>query len=594
MDERRRQWRAQVLLALVGASFLAVALSLFSMQVLQYRHFEELARRNRQDQYRVPAPRGIVADRSGEELAENVYQARITYPRRLLAGADSTIARFASLLELDPATLEQRIAASNEPDRVTLVRRATPEQVAVVEEHRLVLPQVQVTVGPRRSYPFGSLAAHLLGYLGEVRREETESDSHYRPGDMIGRLGIESAAERLLRGSHGKRGVEVNAAGHIVGDVAALTVPPLGGSRLFLTTDYRLQARVEELLRGKVGACVVMEVRTGDLLAVASSPTYDPNEFVAGISSDRMKEILEDPDKRMFNRAFRGAYPPGSPFKIITAAAALERNRVRPTTRFQPCTGKYRFGDRDFHCWDLNGHGSLDLEGAIIQSCDVYFYQLIQELTVDELADTARRFGLGRSTDVEFFSDASGLVPDSAWYDKAFGRRRWTAGVKLNLAIGQGELLATPLQMARTLAAVGGDGYLYRPHTCLVTESAYGNRDVRRVVRSQEPICSERVRRFLKRALRGVVAEERGTGGLARVAGVEISGKTGTAENSSGEDHAWFVAYAPSEDPDVAVALIVEKAGHGGAVAAPLVREVLDAYFHLKRGEPIPALGESR
>jgi penicillin-binding protein 2 len=596
VHERNRTWRAQVLVLLSGVSFAGVAVTLFSLQVLQYGEFDAAAKMNRQDTYRVVAPRGITADRSGHKLAENVYQARLTYPRRLLVGSepDSTLERFAQLLDLDAATLQQRIEASNEPERVTLVRRATAEQVAVVEEHRLLLPQVQATIGPRRSYPLGSLAAHILGYLGEVRREETESDEHYRAGDMIGRMGIERAAELLLRGAHGVRGVEVNAAGHIVGEVQELSEEPLAGSRLFLTLDYRLQGRVEELLRGQVGACVVMEVRTGDLLAVASSPTYDPNEFMAGITADRMNEILNDPHKRMFNRAFRGAYPPGSPFKLITAAAALERNKVTPSTRFQPCYGSYPFGDRVFRCWELGGHGSLDLEGAIVQSCDVYFYQLAQELTIDELAETARSFGLGRGTEVRFFTDASGLVPDSEWYDGAFGPRGWSVGVKLNLAIGQGELLATPLQMARAFSAIGGDGYLYRPHTALVTESAYGNRDTRRVVRSQEPVSSERVRKFLKRALRGVVAEERGTGGLARVAGIEISGKTGTSENSAGEDHAWFVAYAPSRDPDIAVALIVENAGHGGEIAAPLVREVLEAYFHLRRGEPISPLEESR
>jgi penicillin-binding protein 2 len=585
-----------VLILLSGVSFLGVASTLFSLQILRHEEFENAAKMNRHDTYRVIAPRGTIADRNGYVLAENVYQARLTYPRRLLgtSAADSTLARFAQLLSMDPSTLARRIQTSNEPDRVTLVRRATAEQVAVVEEHRLVLPQVQVRIGPRRYYPGGSTAAHLLGYLGEVHRDETESDTHYRPGDMIGRMGIERAAEPALRGAHGVRGVEVNAAGHVVGEVPELSEQPLAGSRLFLTIDHRLQKRVEELLAGRVGACVVMEVRTGDLLAIASSPSYDPNEFIAGITPARMREILSDPDKPMFHRALRGAYPPGSPFKLITAAAALERGLVQPSTRFEPCHGSYFFGDRVFRCWNPAGHGSLDLEGAIVQSCDVYFYQLAQKLTIDQLAETAREFGLGQSTDLQLLSDVDGLVPDTQWYDRTFGPGGWSEGVILNLAIGQGELLATPLQMARAFAAIGGDGYLYRPQTVLVSESAYGNRDVRRVVRSQHPVCSPRTRRFLQRALRGVVSQEHGTGGLARVAGVEISGKTGTAENSSGEDHAWFVAYAPSRDPDVSVALIVENAGHGGEIAAPLVRQVLDAYFHLRRHEAMPPLEETR
>lgn len=584
MDEARRIWRARALMVASGASFLTVALTLFSLQILRHAHFAELARENRQDQYRVAAPRGVVADRNGEELAHNVYQARLTFPRSLADPEHPTLRRFSELLDIDSATLAERIEASNEPDRVTLVRRATPEQVAVVEEHRLVLPQIQPIVGPRRQYRRGSLAAHVMGYLGEVQREETLNDPHYRPGDMIGRMGIERAAEPHLRGIHGKRGVEVNAAGHVVGEVRELAVPALSGSRLYLTIDRRLQEKVEGLLEGQVGAAVVMEVGTGDLLAAASAPTYDPNEFTAGITSERMTEIQSDPRKPMFNRAFRGAYPPGSPFKVVTAAAALERGLVRPETRFEPCRGAYRFGNRVFRCWDRSGHGSLDLEGAIVQSCDVYFYQLVQELTVDELAETARRFGFGSSTQIASFNDAPGLVPTEQWYDETLGVRGWTKGVKLNLAIGQGELLATPLQMARTYAAIGGDGHLYRPNTVLVTQSAYGNRDVRVVQRRQEPICSEPTRRILQQALLGVVLHEEGTGGLARLSHVSISGKTGTSENNAGEDHAWFVAYAPSESPDVAVAVIVENAGHGGDVAAPIVGQILDYYFALRSG----------
>lgn len=594
MDEARRIWRARALILLSGVSFVAIALSLFSLQILRHAHFADLARENRQDQYRVPAPRGVIADRRGVELAHNVHQARLTFPRALAHPENPTLQRFAKLLDIDMATLEQRIENSNEPERVTLVRRATSAQVAVVEEHRMVLPQIQTIVGPRRHYRYGSLAAHVMGYLGEVRREEITEESHYRPGDMIGRMGVESAAEAHLRGSHGERLVEVNAAGHVVGEVKELGFPAISGSRLYLTIDRRLQARVEELLEGQVGAAVILEVGTGDLLAAASAPTYDPNEFTAGISSDRMAEILRDPRKPMFNRAFRGAYPPGSPFKLITAAAALDLGRVRPGQRFEPCFGAYRFGNRTFRCWDRGGHGSLDLEGAIVQSCDVYFYQLVQELTIDELAEAARRFGFGESTGITSFNDSPGLVPDEHWYDSNLGPGMWTAGVKLNLAIGQGELLATPLQMARSYAAIGGDGHLYQPHTVLVTETAIGNRDVRRVHRRQEPICSESTRRFLQRALLGVVIDEEGTGGLARLSKVSISGKTGTSENSAGEDHAWFVAYAPSESPDVAVAVIVENAGHGGDVAAPIVGQILEYYFALREGRDGPAPKESR
>ncbi|RKZ06798.1 hypothetical protein DRQ32_10745 [bacterium] len=330
-----------------------------------------------------------------------------------------------------------------------------------------------------------------------------------------------------------------------------------------------------------MGSGVCVEGGTGDILAAASSPTFDPNEFTAGISQVRLDELRSDRRKPEFNRAMRGTYPPGSPFKLMTAAAALDAGHVRPETRFEPCRGGYMYGDRYFRCWELAGHGSLDLMGAIVQSCDVYFYQLISLLTVDELAAAARRFGLGAATGLPALRDHAGLVPTSAWYDERFGRGGWTSGVKLNLAIGQGELLVTPLQMARAFAALGGDGLLDRPHLVLAHTRSLGVHEERSVLRSTQPVCQPRTRQILQRALRLVVAHEEGTGGLARVAGVAVAGKTGTAENPFGEDHAWFVAYAPAEAPQVAVAVIVENSGHGGSIAAPLVGEFLEAYFSL-------------
>jgi penicillin-binding protein 2 len=395
---------------------------------------------------------------------------------------------------------------------------------------------------------------------------------------------VEAFAEGQLRGQRGWEVIEINAAGHIVGSIRESGQLPTPGVHVYLTLHAGLQRTLEGLLEGRVGSGVVLEIGTGDILAAASMPGFDPNEFTAGISQQRLDELRADKRKPEFNRAFRGTYPPGSPFKVITAAAALDRGYVRTSTRFEPCYGGYMYGNRYFGCWDPAGHGSLDLMGAIVQSCDTYFYQLAQRLTVDELAETARQFGLGTPTGLPAVRDQDGLVPTSAWYDERDGRGGWTSGVKLNLVIGQGEHLVTPLQMARAYAAIGGDGYLDRPHLVLARENAQGVRDKRQLRRSEELICQPRTRQVLQRALHQVVSDEEGTGGLARVAGVAVAGKTGTAENPFGEDHAWFVAYAPAGAPEVAVALIVENAGHGGSVAAPLVGQLLEAYFALSRG----------
>jgi penicillin-binding protein 2 len=349
--------------------------------------------------------------------------------------------------------------------------------------------------------------------------------------------------------------------------------------KLYLTLSQPLQAKLESLLKGKRGAGVVLEVATGDVLAMASSPTFDPNEFTAGISAERYGELRDDPGKPLFNRALQGTYPPGSPYKLITAAAGLASGKVTPSTRFSPCTGGYRLGNRVFRCWKPEGHGSLNLKQAIAQSCDVYFYQLAERLTLEELDAAARSFGLGRPTGIELSGESSGLVPDKKYYDERFGPKGWTRAVMLNNGIGQGELLVTPLQMARMFAAIGGDGHLYRPHLILARENAYGVIDKRLVRRSRQRICSERIQKFLQSALVEVVSAEHGTGGLAKVEGVDVAGKTGTAENASGEDHAWFIAYAPAENPEISVALIIENAGHGGSVAAPIVGELLKTYF---------------
>lgn len=583
MDERARQWRSRVMMIAAALGFAGLFVSIFSMQVLRHDDYAKLARENRQYSRRVLAPRGLISDRAGTTLAHNVYQARVTYPRRLARPDDPTLERLVDLLALDREALFEWIDRAPPGDRITVVRRATPEQIAIVEEHRVELPQVQLRVEPRRHYRSGSLAAHLIGYVGEVRRDETGPDSVYKNGDLTGRTGIEAYAENLLRGTHGRKVVEMNAAGHVVGELPEVRVPVVPGVHVYLTIHSALQRRLEELLEGRVGAGVVIEIATGDVLASASAPAIDLNVFTGGISHERAAELRADPGKPEFNRAFRGVYPPGSPFKLITAAAALERNKVDPNETFEvPCYGQYKFGNRWFGCWKPEGHGKLDLEGAIVQSCDVYFYQLVQRLTVDELAETARRFGLGRETGLESFHEQTGLVPDSDFFDARYGAGRWSEGHKLNLAIGQGELLVTPLQMALTFAAIGGDGHLYVPHVVLVSENAYGVREPRRVFRSAEPVCSPRVRAYLRRSMHSVVAHEDGTGGLASVEDIEVAGKTGTSENPFGEHHAWFVAYAPAEDPEVAVAVIVENAGHGGEVAAPIVGELLRSYFTLQ------------
>jgi len=587
-DESARALRAGLLRLVMASGFVAILMGLVSLQVLRQHSFAEQARENRQYRERVRAPRGRVFDRNGVTLVDNRYQARVTIRRSQFRVGDPSFERLVELLDLDAQRVIKAKTARARGDRVTVLRYANVTQIALVEEHRAELPGVTLSIEPRRDYRYGSMAAHILGYVGEVDPSDVGDSGRfgrYAPGDMKGVSGLEGYAEDLLAGRHGTKVVEVNAANQVVGALAGAGQPVIPGVHFYLTLSQPLQARLEELLTGLTGSGVVLEVSTGDILAVASSPSFDPNLFAGGLDLEEWQRLEGDPKQPLYNRSFHGAYPPGSPYKLITAACALENKRITPASTFEPCNGAYRFGNRTFRCWErAEGHGLLDLEGAIVESCDIYFYQVAQLLTVDELAATARSFGLGNPVNIEFGSDRAGLVPDSDFFDRRFGKGRWTRGHLLNIAIGQGDLLVTPIQMARTFAAIGGDGRLYRPNLILARENASGVREVRRVRRLAEPICSERVRGILRRAMLKVVHDEEGTGGLAQVAGVSVAGKTGTSENPHGEDHAWFVAYAPAEDPEVAVALIVENAGHGGEIAAPIVGKLLSDYF--SRDEP--------
>ena len=576
--------RAHALRILMGLGFLAVLAGIFSLQVVQYREYAAQARENRQYRQRVTAPRGRIHDRNGVTLVDNRHQARLTIDRPAVAPSDTVLTRLAELLEIPVDRLLER--SSRDGDKTVLLKHADVREIAVVEEHRLQLPSVHLELAPRRDYQFGSLASHLLGYVGEVDRTDVGASDRfgkYAPGDMKGKTGLEAYGEELLRGRAGVRLVEVNAAQRVVAELDEGSVPVVPGVHFYMTISQPLQSKLEQLLEGRAGAGIVMEVRTGDILASASLPAFEPNRFAGGITDADWTQLEADPNKPLYHRTLRGTYPPGSPYKLITAAAALERGRVSPYTTFEPCFGSYRMGNRVYRCWERErGHGTLDLRAAIVQSCDVYFYQLVQRLTLDELAETAQRFGFGRPTGVEFGSEAAGLVPDSEFYDERLGPGGFTKGYLLNNAIGQGELLVTPLQMVRSFAALGGDGHLYRPHLILARENASGVRELRHVRRQSEPICSPKVRDFLRSAMYDVVASERGTGGLAEVEGIRIAGKTGTAENPHGEDHAWFVAYAPADDPEVAVAVIVENSGHGGSIAAPIVGALLRHYFGLE------------
>jgi len=568
--------RSRILRVVVAAALLILVGNLFWMMVPQHGYYQGKALRNRQDSFRVRAPRGRILDRSGTVVADNMFIADITVPARALgdAGPDSTVERLLAWFDLPREDTLARLAQQKQRrrGRLVLVANATMPQIAAVEERGRQLPGVRVEARSRRRYAYGDLVAHVVGYVGEVNTADLDTTGGalgYRLGDMVGKQGIEAAWEERLRGANGMKLEEVNATGRIVGRETVWLRDVEPGADVTLSLSLPLQARMVEAIGDRSAAAVALDVRTGQVLAAVSLPSFDPNQLTVSISSDDWNRLVNDPDKPFFNRIVQATYPPGSLYKPVTSLAALQLGVVGPHSVLEPCNGGYMFGDRLFRCWKRAGHGSLDHMEAMQQSCDTFYYQVGLRLEIDQLAWAARAFGLGRRCTGIFPEEAEGNVPDAAWYDRRFGSGRWTRGVLLNNAIGQGELLVTPLQMAVLAGRLATGGRMPEPVFVI---------DPPQPVVAPEPLpFNPSHLQWVREALRRTVAE--GTGRGAQVPGIQVAGKTGTAQNPHGEDHAWFMAFAPADDPEVALAVILENAGSGGAEAAPVARQWLEAYF---------------
>ncbi len=588
LNREARNQRAAVLAAFMGAGFLALVAGTTRLQLVKHEEFRQLAEQNRVRLEVVRAPRGRIFDRKGRLLADNAPAFSIVYrpPDYGTVALESLSTDQARLL-----TLVLGIAA---PELNAVVKRAvrtgvsTPfrqdvERIVVsqIEELRGELPNVEVVVRPRRQYPLGMAAAHILGYAGEINDAELETrrNKGYRIGDLIGRSGLERSYEEALRGKDGHQYVVVNALGRRVGALEDIPgVPPRPGEDLKLALDLDVQQALESAMAnvGR-GAAVAIDPNTGGILAMVSRPTFDPNEFARGLSRARWQEFMTDRAFPLLNRAIQSTYPPGSTYKVVTSLAGLEEKSIDPTTHFPAsCTGGYRYGSRYYRCWNHDGHGSLALTGALAQSCDVYYYQLGLRLGVDRLADWAQKMGLGTKTGIDLPQERSGLIPTTRYYDKRRGAGKWSKGVTLNLAIGQGEDLLTPLQMAMIAATVGSRGRVARPHVVEQIENPVSGegRAVFPLPKAALDLPPE-TWDALTAAMEQVVAG--GTGGAAKVPGVRVGGKTGTAQTTVGDDHALFICFAPVEKPNIAIAVVVENGGHGGSTAAPIAQKGLTA-----------------
>ena len=587
------QRRERTLTFAVIGIFALVLLRLFTLQVLEGSKYRELSEENRIRVEVLVAPRGEIRDRKGRLLVDSAPSFTVTLDpfdkayTRNPAGMESTLATLGPILDADPKQLREKIQRERKVSflPIRLKRNVDMKSVAFVSEHRDQLPGVQVESEPLRRYTLGPLGSHLLGYVGEISDKELADAAHtdYLSGDLIGRMGIERRYEKILRGKDGKRFVEVNALGR-KGDFLGEKHPvlPQRGTDLTLTIDLDVQRAAEDAFApGARGAVVAIDPRNGEVLALVSKPNYDPNEFSTGITQERWNELSSGGNYPLFNRAIQAAYPPGSTLKPFTALAALEAGAITAGTYFaQSCTGAFRFGTRLFGCWKHEGHGSLAVHQAIVQSCDVYFYQLGVRMGLDRLAEFMDKLRLSEKTGIDLPQERRGLFPDAAWYDKHFGAGRWSRGLVLNVVIGQGECSLTPVKLAQLAAFVANGGTLWRPRlirsigTALPSDAEAPDDSLRHDV-----AVSERGLETIRSAMVGVVSDPQGTGGQARLDSITVAGKTGTAQ-THGNDHALFICYAPVESPRIAVAVLVENAGHGSTAAAPVARKVLEGFFH--------------
>lgn len=562
------------------------------LQLARGGFYRNLSQDNYVQSFEIHAPRGLILDRNGEILADNRAALSITLSRMRSRDDEVQAESLAELLELPRERVDEGLAEARGRyyGSVTLVEDATLPQVSRIEERRSQLPGVKVESTARRRYLSSSLASHALGYVNEVSETELVRMSAlgYGAGDVVGKSGVEKRYELLLRG---RDGVE-----YWVCDASGIELYPFeggpsqaarpGGS-LVLTIDEAAQRAADDALAGfEAGAVVAIEPSTGEVLVFASHPSPDPNALVDGLTTEEWTELTSGARHPLLNRCLQATYPPGSQFKLVTAAAGLETGEADPQqTVF--CRGAYKYGIRTFRCWRAEGHGTTDLLKGITESCDVYFYQLGARLGVATLMDWTERAGLGQVTGIDIAGEVTGNVPTPSWYDKRYGRRKWSRGVVLNLAIGQGELLVTPLQAACLASGIVNDGLVMTPHLFKRAQTYSG-----RVIATGKPSVSHRLpfsRRtlaFLRRGMVNVVEASNGTGKQARIRGIEVGGKTGTAQNPHGDAHSWFVSFAPAHDPQIVVAVIVENAGSGAAVAAPIARKVTMAYLGLE--EPVP------
>ena len=565
------------LLALLTVNF-------WQLQVLRGKYYRNLAENNRIRPVPIPAPRGLLFDRNGRVLVDNRPSFNVVLTTEQTDNLDSSIKRLSQLLQMDAAAIKERLSQKKGPQfRAVVVKAdATEQDVAAIEARRLEQPEASVDPVPLRAYPLGQGAAHVLGRVGEITERQLESEGYVgiEPGVTVGQAGVEAEHNRLLMGKDGLRRVVVNSRGVEVAEAERQS--PVEGPSVSLTLDMNMQQAMEEAMAGRPGSAVALDPRNGEILAMVSLPSYDPNEFAKGIEPAAWNAVSKDPLTPLMNRVIQGQYSPGSSFKVMMSLAALQEGAITAQTKFN-CPGYLNIYNTTFRCHKESGHGSVDLKHALALSCNVYFYNVGVRLGIERISRYARLLGLAVPTGVDLPAEVSGLIPDPDWKRKVY-KDKWYPSETVSISIGQGGVLATPLQMARLTAVVANGGRLVKPHLIKAVAGV--------PVPPPEPVDLGFHPAVVDAVRAGMVAVvEEGTGRRAGVAGIAVGGKTGSAQvvtharfeadkkAHNVQPHGWFVCFAPAEKPTIAMAVLVEHGTAGGTSAAPVAGQILSRYF---------------
>jgi len=595
-DEKASSSRLTAVQYIILVVFLVLAYGLWRLQVVQSEFYAALAEKNKTREVPILAPRGKILDREGRTIVDNYPSFTALLLRdstRDLSGDADLIAQG---LHLDPKEVRDRLkkfAGTAQYQPIYLKEDITPDELAFIESHRNELPELDTIMAHRRLYPRNGFMAHLVGYVGEVSEQMLNQARWelYNPGDVVGKSGVELQYNQVLMGKNGSRQVLVNSKGKEVGELDQK--PAVPGHNLKLTLDIDLQIAAEEAMGDKNGAMIAMDPRTGEILAMVSRPTFDPNDFAVRISRGEWNKLVNDPDKPLLNKAIQAQLAPGSTFKILMSVAGWQEGIAQ--TLNVHCNGGATFYGRRFGCWVKTGHGAVDLTRAIYQSCDVFFYTLAEKLGIDRISKYATAMGLGQKTGIDLPEEATGVMPSEEWKIRNF-KQKWYAGETISVGIGQGAVATTPVQLMRAISAISMDGRMVVPHVASPTGlppeylETHHYMDVTNI-----PINPDGFNLITDAMARVLLPE--GTAPSAHVPGVDIAGKTGSAQivslavralhqnNEALNQNGWFVGFTPRRNPDIIVAVLFEGGEHG-KLAARLATQVIKAYVDKQRRQP--------